>query len=200
VRRVIPIASGSASAASTASAGLIRRWIGSAARRLLRDRTAAAAVEFAIIGPTFLLLLLAILELGYMVFVQSVLDAAARDAARLIRTGQVQTSGNATQTFQNKLCSDVGWIIGCGNIIFQAQVFNDWNSAQTSVNKPPKRDKYGNLISAGFSAGSSRQIIAVQVTYNYQFYTQWVASYLGGGTNSAFLSSTVVFQNEPFPS
>ena len=70
-------------------------------------------VEFAVIGPTFLLLLLAVFELGYMVLVQSVLDSAARDAARMVRTGQVQTTGSPQATFQNQLCSDVGYLIGC---------------------------------------------------------------------------------------
>ncbi len=51
----------------------------------------ATAVEFAIVGSVFLMLLLAIFELGFMVFVQSVLDGSARSAARMIRTGQAQS-------------------------------------------------------------------------------------------------------------
>lgn len=62
-----------------------------------------AAIEFAILSPLFLMLLLAIFELGYMVFVQSVLDSSARTAARLIRTGQAQASGSAQTNFQTAL-------------------------------------------------------------------------------------------------
>src|SRR6202035_4815475 len=93
-----------------------------------------ASVEFAIVGASLMLMLLASFEFGYMLFVQSVLDNAARDAARLIRTGQAQQSSNAQTTFQTLLCNDVGSLIGCSNILYQALVFNDWNSAQTSVN------------------------------------------------------------------
>jgi Flp pilus assembly protein TadG len=172
--------------------------------RRLRDRLGrlgqrgSASVEFAIIGSSFMLMLLASFEFGYMLFVQSVLDNAARDAARLIRTGQAQNSGNAISTFQTLLCSDVGSIISCGSLVYQAQVFNNWSTAQTAVNTPPTRDKSGNFISAGFSAGTAGQILVVTVTYNYPFFTPWIGSVVGNGTNSALLMSTVVFQNEPY--
>ena len=54
----------------------------------------ATAVEFAIVGSLFLMLLLAIFELGYMVFVQSVLDSSARTAAKNSR-GNPQKSRRA---------------------------------------------------------------------------------------------------------
>jgi Flp pilus assembly protein TadG len=161
------------------------------------DNRGAAAVEFAVVGVTFMMMVLAAFEFGFMLFVQSALDNAARSAARLIRTGQVQTSGSPTSTFQTLLCSDVSAIIGCGNIIYQSQVFQDWPSAQTSVNTPPTRDKNGNYVSAGFSPGTAGQIVVVTVTYNYPFFTPWIGG-LFSSTNSAFLESVVVFQNEPY--
>jgi Flp pilus assembly protein TadG len=167
-------------------------------RRLKRiDNAGAAAVEFAIVGSTFVLMVLAAFEFGYMLFVQSILDNAARDAARLIRTGQVQVTADPNSTFQTLLCADVGSLIGCGNLIYQAQIFSDWNSAQTTMNTPPTRDKNGNLVSAGFNAGVAGQIMVVTVTYNYPFFTPLIGSMMSS-TNSAFLMATVVFQNEPY--
>src|SRR6202142_2575700 len=99
----------------------------------------AAAVEFGIIGSSFMLMLVASFEFGYMLFIQSVLDNSARAAARLVRTGQAQQSANSQTTFSNLLCSDVGALIGCGNLVYASQVFNDWNSAQTAMNTPPTR-------------------------------------------------------------
>ena len=157
-----------------------------------------AAIEFAILGPLFLMLLLAIFELGYMVFVQSVLDSSARTAARLIRTGQAQAGGNAQTNFQTALCDGVSSIVGCGNLLYQVQEFATWSATQTALNTPPQRDKNGNLVTAGFAAGNCGDIVAVQVTYNYKFFTPWIAQQLGGSLQSAFLISTVVFQNEPF--
>jgi Flp pilus assembly protein TadG len=162
------------------------------------DARGAAAIEFAIVGSSFMLMLLASFEFGFMLFVQSVLDNAARDAARLIRTGQAQGSANPTSTFQTLLCNEVGSMIGCGNIIYQAQVFNNWSSAQTAMNTPTTRDANGNFVSSGFSAGTAGQIMVVTVTYNYPFFTPWIGNLVGGSSNSALLMSTVVFQNEPY--
>jgi Flp pilus assembly protein TadG len=172
--------------------GLIKQWLGAL------GESGATAIEFAIIGSSFMLMVLAAFECGYMLFVQSVLDNAARDAARLVRTGQAQQSGTAQSTFSTLLCNEVGSIIGCGSLVYQAQVFNDWSSAQTAVNTPATRDSNGNFISSGFSAGTAGQIMVVTVTYNYPFFTPWIGGAVGNGTNSALLSSTVVFQNEPY--
>jgi Flp pilus assembly protein TadG len=173
--------------------GTIKRW-----RGLLGER-GTASIEFAIVGSSFMLMLLASFEFGYMLFVQSVLDNAARDAARLVRTGQAQESANAQTTFQTLLCNEVGSLVGCGNILYQAQVFNAWTDAQTSVNNGVTRNgTTGNLVSSGFSAGTPGQIVVVTVTYNYPFFTPWIGGLVGNGTNSAFLQSTVVFQNEPY--
>jgi Flp pilus assembly protein TadG len=171
------------------------------ARQYLRrlGERGVSSVEFAIIGGIFLMLLLAIFELGYVVFVQSVLDSSARSAARQIRTGQAQASGNAQTDFQNTLCADVSSIISCASMIYQVQQFPNWSATQTAVNTPPVRDpKTGLLIPAPFNAGTCGQIVAVQVTYNYKFFTLWIGQMLGDSTGSAFLMSTVVFQNEPF--
>jgi Flp pilus assembly protein TadG len=162
------------------------------------DTRGAAAVEFAIVGTIFMMLMLAAFEFGYMLFVQSVLDNAARDAARLILTGQAQTSGNAASSFSTLLCSDVGSMIPCGSVIYQAQVFNNWSTAQTAVNNPPPRDVNGNMVSQGFSAGTPGQILVVTVGYNYPFFTPWIGALVGGASQSAYLQSVVVFQNEPY--
>jgi len=173
--------------------GRIRRWFGA-----LGD-SGAAVIEFAVVGSTFMLMLLAAFEFGFMLFVQSALDNAARDAARLVRTGQAQAAANPQTAFQTLLCNTVGSLIGCANLIYSSQVFNDWTSAQTAINTPLPRDPLnGNFVPPPFSAGTQGQIIVVTVTYNYPFFTPWVGGYLGGGHNSAYLMSTVVFQNEPY--
>jgi Flp pilus assembly protein TadG len=172
--------------------GLIKRWFKAI------DAGGGAAFEFAIVGSVFMLMLLASFEFGYMLFIQSVLDNSARDSARLVRTGQAQNSGNATNSFQTLLCNEVGALIGCANMVYQSQVFNDWTSAQTAVNTPPTRDANGNFVSNGFAPGTPGQIVVVTVTYNYPFFTPWIGGLVGNGTNSALLTSTVVFQNEPY--
>jgi Flp pilus assembly protein TadG len=172
------------------------------ARQYLRKlgERGVTSVEFAIVGALFLLLLLAVFELGYMVFVQSVLDSSARTAARQIRTGQAQGTGNAQTDFQTVLCAEVSSIVGCNNLIYAVQSFgSSWSATQTAVNAPLVRDPITHkLVIPPFSSGTCGDIIAVQVMYDYQFFTMWVGQLLGNSSQSTLLMSTVVFQNEPF--
>src|SRR6185312_500799 len=50
--------------------------------RLLRSRRGVTLIEFALVGPLFLLLAFAIVDNGLVLFMQTVLDNATREAAR----------------------------------------------------------------------------------------------------------------------
>jgi Flp pilus assembly protein TadG len=160
-------------------------------RRLGED--GASAIEAALVAPIVFLVMLGVLELGFLAVNQALLDWGTRDAARAIRTGQLLNASDPLGAFRTRLCANISPIIPCGDLVIQSQVFNSWANAQNTTNQPPDRDKNGNLISDGFSAGSGQQILVVQVAYNYSF--------LSGlfGANTAFLMSTVAFRNEPFP-
>ena len=81
------------------------RW-----QTLWRDRRAMALVELAIVGPLFLMSVLAMFQLAYLFVVQQVLENATNVAGRAIETGNAQgsslTSGIATsQAFvQHVVC------------------------------------------------------------------------------------------------
>lgn len=158
----------------------------------------ATTVEFGLIGGSYIVMLMAAMEIGFLIFLQGVLDNAARDAARQIRTGQVQLASSPTTTFSNLLCSEVGNLIPCSSLIYQSQAFWQWSEASSSMTTPVSRNSNGNLVSSGFNGGSPGEIVIVQVTYNYSFFTPLIGALLGGTSQSALLQSTVVFQNEPF--
>ena len=157
-----------------------------------------ATVEFGLIGMVYLMMILGALEISYAVFLQVVLDNAARDAARQIRTGQVQVANSPQTTFSTLLCNDVSWLIPCTSLLYQAQAFWQWSEANTGMSSGISRNSNGSLASAGFNAGSPGEIVVITVTYNYSFFTPWMASLLGGSYGATLLTSTVVFQNEPY--
>lgn len=172
----------------------------------------------ALVGPPFLLVMLAILDFGLTLLTQSVLDGAARDAARLIRTGQVQTAGNPVGTFQTLLCSDMSALIPAAtcdsNVLFEVQVFANYGSlAFTPCTR--NSNQAGNGAACTFTPGAGGNIVGVRVSYARPFIVPWVGACLSGGscwtglgsgggsapgTQTATLMSTVIFQNEPFGS
>jgi Flp pilus assembly protein TadG len=174
-------------------------------------------LEFALVAPMLLLMLVTIVDLGIMLTTQSLLDGAARDAARLIRTGQVAAAGNTISTFQNLLCSRMAPVMSTATcqsqLIFDVEVFNSFGAvAFTPCTLNANQTGTGTVCS--WTSSKSTDIVGVQVTYNRQFIVPWVGACLGGGScwlgagtplgstpgNAIPLISTVVFRNEPFPS
>ena len=136
-----------------------------------------------------------------MLFTQSVMDGAARDSARLIRTGQISGSGSSAQNaFKTALCNEIGSLIPCAGLVFDAQPFSNFST----MNANPTRDAQGNMVSNGFNAGASAQPMLVRVTYNRP-YMSGIGGLLnivthGSGSlpTSQLLMSVIVFQNEPY--
>jgi Flp pilus assembly protein TadG len=56
-------------------------------RRLREDRSGVTILEFALVAPVLLLLLMGFFDLGYRVYAQSVLQGALHDAARMATVG-----------------------------------------------------------------------------------------------------------------
>lgn len=69
------------------------------ATRLLHDRQGAYAVEYALLAPMFLLLVLAILEIGIVLLYMINLSSATEDAAEYIRTSAI----NRTEVTETEL-------------------------------------------------------------------------------------------------
>jgi len=68
-----------------------------ALRRLVRDTSGAIAVEFAIIGPVFLLALLGMIEYGRLLWYENALHYAVEEAARCMSIATA-TCSDATTT------------------------------------------------------------------------------------------------------
>src|SRR5208282_6681795 len=74
---------------------------------LWRRDDAVAAIEFALLGSTFLLLVCMIFELGLILFTQSVMDNALRDASRQVMINKI-TTGSA---FLTQVCNETGSLV-----------------------------------------------------------------------------------------
>jgi Flp pilus assembly protein TadG len=181
------------------------------------DNRGATLVEFGFVAPMLFLLLASIVDLGIMLTSQSLLDGAVRDAARLVRTGQVQTNGSPITAFQTQLCAGMAPVMtssACqSKLVFDVETFSDFASVAPKA-CTLNANQSGSGTVCNFIAGTAGQIVGVQVTYNYSFIVPWVGSCLTGGNcwtgsgtasgtlggNTVPLVSTVVMKNEPFPS
>ena len=158
-------------------------------RRLAHHQRGVAAVEFALVGPLFLLLLLATIEVSVVLLNQAVLDSATQAAARTIETGASTTQG----AFSTVLCSDAAPLIPCGSLQIRVTAASTFGM----LNPTLLYDAGGNISNTGFNPGSQGQAVLVQVGYNMTYVSDLVGEYFGAN-HSSLLLSTVAFVNENY--
>ncbi|MEO7692143.1 MAG: TadE/TadG family type IV pilus assembly protein, partial [Sphingomonas sp.] len=92
-------------------------------RSLWKNRDGVAAIEFAIVGPAFLALLLAILYTVMIYLAQQMLQTSAETAGRLLLTGSAQTmstnghTGLTSADFKNAICNGITGTDASGNSV-----------------------------------------------------------------------------------
>lgn len=151
----------------------------------------ATAVEFGLIAVPFFLLISMWLELGLTLFQQTLLDNAVRKESRLIRTGQITSSG--ATTFAANLCSDVQALMSCSGI--QVNVKSAATFAALSSAVPSNASSQ--MTATGFAPGSSGQDVLVQVGYTRNIVVPLASQFLGKN-GTLLIYSTIAFRNEPF--
>ena len=166
-----------------------------AATALARCRRGITALEAALVLPPFFVLSFGIFEVSTMFFAAATLEGQVGEAARQIRTGVVQSSGDPAGTFSSLLCDGLSGLVKCGDAVIDVRRYDDFGD----VVYPDFVDADGLPDSNQFLPGGPGDVVLVRVAYRWTFMTPMVGHLLGdGASNSRQLVSTSVFMNEPF--
>ncbi|WDI29996.1 pilus assembly protein [Hyphococcus flavus] len=161
-------------------------------------------MEFAIVAPVFLALVFSILEAGWYFFVTSSVETATTNAARLIRTGQAQSSDMSRDAFFNEICRVVDQFGACDDkLTIDISSFSSFGELAADLSDPVCRDKDDPSIEgAQFdknSYGGQRDIVRVRVCFLYKPINPGLGMNLRqtdhGGRK---IISVNIFRNEPF--
>lgn len=166
--------------------------------RLRRDRDGAAAVEFALIATPFFLMLFAILEIGLVLVLNSVLENAATDASRLVRTGQVQQTRITREQFKDAFCANMSVFSGdCPDRVF-IDVRQVAGFTNPGVPDPTSGGTFNPAILT-YETGEPGSLMLVRIWYDQPVVSPFLANYLSKAQNGGVLLSTAAaFRNEPY--
>ncbi len=175
-----------------------KRLLGFAsARRLLRREDGSAAVEFGLIAAPFLAMVFAIMETAIVFFAGQALETAAADSARLIMTGQAQTSGYNQAQFKTAVCNKIYGLFNCTGGLY-VDVKNYSNFASISSAKPISNGNF-DTSSFGYSPGGPGDIVVVRLMYQWPVYVSLLGLNLADTSgNKRLLMATIAFRNEPY--
>ena len=151
---------------------------------LLQKQSGVVAIEFAVVGSVFLLMVLFVMSLGLQQFTQSTMDAATQIAARQIQIGTLRgTSSDVTSLICKRLSSVAP------NCTGTLQVYAFSGSSFTPMARVSSPST--GLSSQQFSPGGSSSYVLLQVAY----LTSPMVPF--PGYKNSYLISSVAFQNEP---
>ena len=175
-------------------------------RRLRRDRSGATMIEFAFVAAPFLAFVIAIIEVSLVYFGGFVLENAVDQAARMIRTGQVQTQGFDEEQFKSQICDRVPGMFDCTNgLKVDVQRFENFGGIDDGNFDPPL-DGDGAVDDSGFgfNPGNGGDVVLVRVYYVWDLIAAFPKELRGINMGLAnvpggrLLMATAAFRNEPF--
>ena len=168
------------------------------ARRWIRQQDGATTVEFALVAAPFMAMIFAIMETAIVFFAGQSLETAAADSARLIMTGQAQTSGFDQTKFKQAVCAKIFGLFDCANGLY-IDVKNYPAFAGISTAKPLTNNGLLDTSNFGYAPGGPGDIVVVRLMYQWPVYVSLLGLNLADTSNGKrLLVSTVAFRNEPY--
>jgi Flp pilus assembly protein TadG len=167
--------------------------------RFCAARRGATVVEFALIAPAFLAMLIAIFESTLFLFAQATLQDAAVESGRLFMTGQAQNAGTTQTQFKNEICPMVSALFNCNNLMVNVQSAASFGSASAAA--PTLTYNTNGTVSNtwSYSPGTPGEVTVVQLIYQWPIVSGplgYVLSNLGNGTTE--LMGVTAFRVEPY--
>jgi Flp pilus assembly protein TadG len=183
------------------------------AKGFLKNQTGVAALEFAILGPIFGVILFVMFETGLMLYTEYTIQASVQEAARLVRTGQVQmlkADGKKwdAASFKKAICFIAGRISNCEDRLtvymqtetsFQALQAN--TPAYLSIGPGTYTPNADGTPRAPFSCGGPKEVVALIATYDWDIHVPFMKTAFSNlpGNEKRRMVGFAMFRNEPYP-
>lgn len=166
--------------------------------RLRRRRDGSAAVEFGIVALPFFFMMFAVLELGLVFVVDSVLENAVVETGRLVRTGQASQQNFSEAAFKTRMCERMSiFASDCqARVTVDVRVIPQFSN--TGAPDPMASGEF-TTESLTYANGQPGSLMLVRAWYRQPLLTPLLSqglSRLNNGT--AMLTATTAFRNEPF--
>ncbi len=172
-------------------------------RRFNKNEEGTTAVEFAIIGGPFFLLIFAIIETSLLFFANQYLETVVDDVARMYRTGQISNI-STKEDLKDELCDRVVALFDCTKIITHVDVAAKFSD----LPPPPVSSDPSNLDADGNYTPVERfppeicpeEVLQFTASYEWPIYANYSAPLVAEGLNdNALINVTAVVRNENFP-
>jgi Flp pilus assembly protein TadG len=176
--------------------------------RLARDDRGAAMIEFAIVAPVLILMVIGGLGAGHTLYVKSVLDGEMQKAAR---DTSLEDAGaeSRREEIQNRVRTRVRRVINGAEVTFDLNSFRDYRNAQNRVEEYTDSNSDGtcnkgetfvdannngtwDLQGGSKGVGGSKDVVLLVATVTYPSFLPF-----GQARGGMSLTSTTLLRNQP---
>ena len=171
-----------------------------AARKLARDDTGSPAVEFALVFPIFIGVVLATLQAGSIFLAKAFFESGAEAAARVVLTNQTIGTMTAAQ-FKTEICNQLTALFNCGQVTVELEPVPAGTTTISAM--LPTFDSGGNVVgtptvAVGANAGAAGTDMLLVVMYPWPVYGGPLGlNFSNLGNGKMLMTSTQVFRIEP---
>jgi len=180
-------------------------------RKLGRDTSGATIVEFAVVAPIFIGIIMFIFDMGFMAYARSILSGEVNAVGR---ASALETATDETRADMDaRVAEQVRLIVPDGAVTFERESFNTYGLAQTRVEPfvdvndndrcdtgESYLDLNGNsrfdLDGARAGAGGARDVVIYTATLRYTRFFP-VAEFFGMNRDVELQARTIL-KNQPF--
>ncbi len=170
-------------------------------RRFNANEEGTTAVEFAIIGGPFFLLIFAIIETSLLFFANQYLETVVDDITRLYRTGQISNI-STKEDLKDEMCSRIVALFDCTNI----KIHVDTAAKFSDLPPPPVASDHLD-INGSYDPPERlptdicpNQVLQMTASYEWPIYANYSAPLVADGLNdNALINVTAVVRTEGFP-
>src|ERR1700730_3072891 len=153
-------------------------------RRFVRQNGGGTTVEFGLLAAPFMAALFSILHTAIIFFAGQTLETAAAASARLIFTGQAQTSGWSAAQFKQQVCAQIHGVFNCNSGVYvDVETYPSFSAVSTAI---PVSNGSFNSSALGYNPGGPGDIVVLRLYYQYPVYVNLLGfnlSNLNGGLN-----------------
>lgn len=163
--------------------------------RFGRRTSGATAVEFALVAPVALFMIIAVVEYSLFYFKTGFLKHVLYEASRNVQTGEVQDALDPQAYFQAEYCEDASFLVSCSNVYFDVRAATSLGAV--SFPEATFNDD-GEPTNFDFQPGGAGDITTMRVATPYRFITPFMQDIFQPHGAPAIIVGYSVARNEPF--
>jgi Flp pilus assembly protein TadG len=180
-------------------------------RRFRREAEGVTLVEFGMIAPVLLLLVMGVAELGLMMAAQGVLENAVFSGSRSGKTGYKDVGKTQQEMILAAIKKAASSYIDETKVTLNSTAYDDFDKIPEPFSDTNKNGRYDNgesysdlnengkydMSSGTTGYGAGGQIVVYTASYDWKLFTPMLSGLIG--TNGVVpLKARVVLKNEPY--